>query len=262
MRGLLVLVIALAACGRLSFDPRTDAREDGTVDVAMLAEHDEDGDGIDDAIDFCPVEPGPQIDSDGDGVGDVCDPEPSKPDQRVLVFNDGRTTNGITLLGFSGTWTTGNDSHSFRGPGADINVGPAPYSGIQIVIGFDIVNILGGATAQHQISVHASDSTGAFHDFVELNEYNDTYRALSITRLDGAGYTTLVDDAFAGTLHTGFVQMATQAFPTGEMIAFAGWPGETYAANWPTSNHAPASNVIISFFNVEVDVRYLWIVTW
>lgn len=67
-----IALACLAVGGRLQFESR-----DASVDAsdALLANHDEDGDGIDDAIDPCPVVPlAGNADPDGDGVGASCDP--------------------------------------------------------------------------------------------------------------------------------------------------------------------------------------------
>ena len=69
----------LAGCGRIGFAATAD-------DDAAPPAHDEDGDGVADAVDDCPYLAGPQLDSDGDGVGDLCDPEPAIARQRVALF--------------------------------------------------------------------------------------------------------------------------------------------------------------------------------
>jgi hypothetical protein len=70
---LFLLTGILGACGRLDFAPIADG-------------HDEDGDGVADAIDVCPHRAGSQLDTDGDGIGDDCDPEPTLARQHVLLF--------------------------------------------------------------------------------------------------------------------------------------------------------------------------------
>jgi thrombospondin type 3 repeat protein len=82
-----LVVLVVAACGRVDFDASTDAR---TVDARPCTPvgHDEDGDGIDDACDVCPHVADPaQADSDGDGVGDVCDPQPAIPRDTIAFFD-------------------------------------------------------------------------------------------------------------------------------------------------------------------------------
>ncbi len=64
-----------------------DARDDAAADARDCGTHDEDGDGVPDFCDNCPVDPNAgQLDSDGDGVGDRCDPRPGLRD-RIAYFN-------------------------------------------------------------------------------------------------------------------------------------------------------------------------------
>ena len=116
-----VLLLALAACDRLlgldsqSFRPDSpampplDATDARRVD-AMLANHDEDGDGIDDAIDNCPADPNPmQEDEDGDHVGDACDPHLGLAVDRIAYFDPLVTLDAWSAI--NGTWTaTGTTS--------------------------------------------------------------------------------------------------------------------------------------------------------
>ncbi len=93
---LLVLGMALAGCGRLSFDSITNT---GGIDatVKSCGGADEDGDGVGDACDDCPGDADPaQVDSDGDGVGDACDPNPTAPDDKLVLFepNNDRASSG------------------------------------------------------------------------------------------------------------------------------------------------------------------------
>lgn len=103
--GFLAVAVTAAACGRVAFDPQVDANN---ADADVLATHDEDGDGIVDALDVCPhvFDPG-QVDSDDDGVGDACDPQPTLPN-RIVRFEpfvnptdwsfDGATLDGESLI--------------------------------------------------------------------------------------------------------------------------------------------------------------------
>jgi len=62
------------------------AHLDAPPDARDCGSHDEDGDGVMDNCDNCPVDDNAgQADSDGDGVGDACDPHPSAND-RIAFF--------------------------------------------------------------------------------------------------------------------------------------------------------------------------------
>jgi hypothetical protein len=82
MRALVLGTAVLAAgCNSLfGLDPTKLAGDAGPPDATACLQpgdgafHDEDGDGLDDACDDCPVDVDPdQADADGDGVGDACD---------------------------------------------------------------------------------------------------------------------------------------------------------------------------------------------
>jgi len=78
------------------------------IDVA-LANHDEDDDGVDDAIDNCPGRANAdQTDGDGDNVGLVCDPNPSHPIDRLRYFSRLDSLAGWSAL--SGQWYVEGDT--------------------------------------------------------------------------------------------------------------------------------------------------------
>ena len=77
---------------------------------ARLANHDEDGDTIDDAIDNCPADPNlDQRDGDGDGVGDACDPHPDLAIDRLRYFDSLQAFPAALWTQVAGAWTANGD---------------------------------------------------------------------------------------------------------------------------------------------------------
>ncbi len=71
-------------------------------DAVPLADHDEDIDGIDDAIDVCPGVFDDQADGDEDEVGDACDPHPELAVDRRAYFSSLRNFNDWSVR--TGSW--------------------------------------------------------------------------------------------------------------------------------------------------------------
>jgi hypothetical protein len=71
---------------------------DGLADARDCGTHDEDGDGVMDRCDNCPVDTNlAQADSDGDGVGDACDPRPGQMDKIAFFETFETAPTGWTL---------------------------------------------------------------------------------------------------------------------------------------------------------------------
>ena len=122
MQRCLFVVIGLAACGRVDFDPVAQSGDDAPpfadrdndgiaddidncVEVANPGQENEDHDALGDACDPCPpfVDTVPPTDPDDDGVSGNCDPSPDVPGDEIVLF-DGfdATPSGAQI---DGTWT-------------------------------------------------------------------------------------------------------------------------------------------------------------
>ena len=128
MRATWLVVVALAACGRLGFDSPTslgDAPPDGDGDrdgdgvpdgtdncptVANADQANEDGDRFGDACDPCPpvADADPIADQDGDGVADACDPHPGVGGDHLALFEGFNGTSVPTRFTADGSWSVAN----------------------------------------------------------------------------------------------------------------------------------------------------------
>ncbi len=242
-------------CGRLGFDPAADGALDGPEDGAP-ALHDEDGDGVVDALDTCPHLAGPQVDSDGDGVGDACDWEPAIPRQKLAVVATMGPGQPFTIV--AGAFEQRADALHFVGPGYGELEIPVSATAIQIDVGADITGTV-GAGSQHQLAIGA---TGAVPlDFGELNEQIGSFSNAALTRFDGSVFLVQDGRTLPTNIHAGLVTMHVLLVPGGAATVDIAWPGEPYHLEVPATVYTQATEVGIRINNTVIDLRYVVVVT-
>jgi hypothetical protein len=253
-----VLIALLCACGRIGFR----AVPDATFDAAVVAVgHDEDGDGVDDALDDCPFIADPQqLDSDGDGVGDPCDPEPTNPRQHLGLFAP--LTDGSVCAHFEGagvTFTQTADDWQFVG-GADFTIQcfNYPVHDTDIWVGLKIDQPQGYPL---QVSILIKNQpVGPYYYADMFKGASGSVASVSINYFDGTNYNTvmgvnppmlhageLIDHITARTADTGLAQMQL----------YTGWPGEPYMVMGPTPNYTGNAGFLINVQHFDVTVHYL-----
>jgi hypothetical protein len=174
-----LILIAFAGCGRLSFDPNDDA----LAPCATPTDHDEDGDRIDDGCDNCPHVANAALEnSDGDEVGDACDPNPNEAREHIVFFDTFATSTGNWLLG-GATADLVDDALVTDARAAQL------YAYQPGALTTDVVEIggrvnEGPATAQHQIALLVAPAVGAEFYFCEVTSLppnTDGYFAMTYT---------------------------------------------------------------------------------
>lgn len=244
----MALLTLLLACGRIGFD--------GTV---APSGHDEDGDGVPDASDDCPMLADPQqLDGDGDGVGDVCDPEPAMPRQRIAFFAPMTPDTPCLTQPPDAAWTKPGDSWDIQAPSSAVILCNEPIVDSDIWIGADFVKI-DGLPQQFAIDV-SDDSTPAYY-------YGDVYYDSSgppdvgISEFDGNGYIQIAG-VHPPTLHTGAFtdHLETRASVGPQFEIDAGWPGEPYTAGGATPGFTGTTGFILVVSQIDVSVRYIAVI--
>ena len=252
----MVSALMLAGCGRLAFDPTGDALQTG---------HDEDGDGVIDAVDLCPHVAGPQVDGDGDGVGDDCDPNPTVPRERIAMFATMMPGDQpFTIVTNDGAFTQLADAWQFTGAAqADDNltavVSLAMNVGdVRVAAGVDVTGRIDPAN-QHQAALLVLTPTP--YDFVELNEVNSTSIArASISHFDGTSYTSPAWQPLSAGLHTGSMMLQTTQRVGVSVELLGGWAGEMYSVQ-AGAQYQGSSEIRLAFNNVLFEIRYVCVIT-
>ncbi len=246
-----VVLLGALGCGRFGFDPMDDA----TVDVTT-ATHDEDNDGVGDAVDVCPHLPGSQLDTDGDGVGDDCDWEPNVPRQRFALVATMQEGHPFTIV--DGTWTQLPDALHFDGNLYGELSSALSLGDVEVDVGVDLIGTV-GASAQHQIAFGVA-AAGPPSDFGEINEAIPSFSNAAITRFDGS--TFVVQDArtLPSKIHPGALTMKLLLIAGGAATLDVSWPGEPYQMTVPSTVYAGATMLGLRTNNVVFDLRYVVVI--
>ena len=242
------LAVLLVGCGRLDFATRAiDAASDTAV-----GGHDEDGDGLPDAIDPCPWVAGDMADSDGDGLGDACDPDPDQHDTLVL-FAPLTADLPVPFSDGIGSWTQRADTLYLNDGSVGDVIAPVLDRSV-IEVGFDIKSTPG--MFQHQIAFGTTSTSTPFY-FVELND-NVGVHDVAVADYDGTQYTTLAQQD-PGAMHAGvgLLRLTTDASPS--FTIDAGWVGQMYHASAATPGYVPASAKLI-LNGLEIELRYIAVI--
>lgn len=253
MGGRVAFAVMLAGC-RIHFD---DVPADAVV-VAIdapvtLANHDEDGDGRDDAIDNCPhVANVDQQNSDGDGVGDACDP--SGTTTETIAFFD-PFTSLLPMWSKYGTNTAVVDGETLS---SDTRAGPMRY-GYNVVAQTDLFELAGTLRAQgaanEQIAVTVYESATAVY-YCELYETSPPPKFGATYTLDGTTYVPLEEVTAAGTLANADFMLRLSATPT-TVRCDTSWPAasQTVTGVIPTAIDTPV-RLHIATAGIDVSWHY------
>lgn len=268
MRAALVLV-AVAACGRISFTSESGASGDDTAIIdgspdtpqatCTGAGHDEDHDGYRDSCDPCPHIAGNLDDSDGDGVGNACDPHPATTGDRIAFFEsfagtgDPNWINSDTNLGsFTGESLMYSRNSNALFWARDVTGNPRGVLAMGLGLGTPK-----DQSSQRQFVLASGDVTGVDYQYCELNEYG--------TAQATTGMVYRVDDVYmpgASGDHdlTGRLEnkdfVLTYAFGS-TMSCESTWPPMPSFTE-PAGSNMPVTQ--IGFYAFAVDTEFRWFI--
>lgn len=240
------LICVLAAC-RLEFDALPHDAAPDALDA--LTGHDEDGDGLPDAVDPCPHIAGDASDSDDDRVGDACDPRPSTPGDAYVAFATMQA--GDTL--FDAVANATQEADSLRYIGDHALTRTLAIGTLRIELGWEILGL--EANPQHQIAVGVEGSDPYY--FAELNDNQGTNNLAVVSYDMTNGYVTRAMDPHNG-VHpgVGVFRLDVRAGTQPQFHVQAGWVGELYEALGDTPGYASGTMLRFVFNGLDVRIRY------
>jgi hypothetical protein len=233
------LLVLLTSCDvafrldRSNVSEGTDARSDGpsTDDCPNAAGHDEDKDGVDDVCDNCPsISNADQLDSlevaqglAADGVGDACDPAPTEPGDQILLFQSLQSIVGFRT---AGSVNFSSDSVQVGGDFAFL-ASNANFVPTRVEAAISFLNPTVGGQA-----VQLSADSGGFRCVIETSPCPATASVGCLTASAPVAGTTAFPDAGTFTRVTmsvsgsdlvcdaGVVAMAPGAFTMGQVAIY------------------------------------------
>jgi hypothetical protein len=244
---------ALAACGRVAFDPiaPSDGAADGAAHLcAAPVGHDEDGDGVDDACDGCPHIADPdQVDTDLDGVDDICDPNPTQPIDSIAFFDPFVTQLPVWTLkpGF----TYQNDQlvvdERTSNWAAKLAVTPAHD---QFTVG---AHLGASGTGQRQLSIWIENTVGYIY-YCEVNDDGTGNVDITLSYDDASGFHTIDGAPAPGPLGNGVAMLTITEDPVTAKCRGT-WQGTTgqYMGTPPAIT---PSNITIYVLGLQAQLDY------
>ncbi len=248
-----VTVVVASACGRIDYDPISDAGRDANTsfdagrdaspdagrdasfDAGQDASsgcpatgHDEDGDGVPDACDDCPHVADPaQVDTDGDGVGDACDPNPAIPTERITFFDP--FTGPRPEWTFTGTPPTYDGEHLLIDATAGEVAGSLP-----IAPGVDVFELAGRITSTFAAKLALVARTDMLSEYYcELFDYGGATKFAITYTPDGSSYPAVDSENVMQDLGAGEVLIRFSTSPT-TLSCFTTFPAPSPTVSGPT----------------------------